>query len=181
MTADLASRMEKCVQALKNEMAKVRTGRASTALLDHLMVEYYGNPTPLSQVATVTVSDARTLTVTPWEKPMVPVVEKAIIAANLGLNPSTAGTVIRIPMPPLNEERRRELIKMVKDECEKSKVAVRNVRRDAISHLKEENKAKTLSDDALRREEAQVQKVTDAHIAKIDACFADKEKELLTI
>lgn len=177
----IAERMEKCVVSLQNEMAKVRTGRATTGLLDHISVDYYGNPTPLSQVATITVADARTLTVTPWEKNMVPVVEKAIIGANLGLNPSTAGTVIRIPMPPLNEERRLQLIKMVKEEGEMAKVAVRNIRRDVIAQLKDENKAKELSDDELHREEAQVQKITDTYTGKIDSCLADKEKELLTI
>ena len=144
---DAETRMKKSVEAIREEMAKLRTGRASTALLDHLKVEYYGNPTPLNQVATVSVSDARTLAVTPWDKSVIPRVEKAILESDLGLNPVSAGEVIRIPLPPLTEERRLEMTKLVRAEGENGKVAVRNIRRDANHHLKELLKSKELAED----------------------------------
>lgn len=175
------SKMQKSVEALKTDFAKIRTGRAHTGLLDHIQVDYYGSPVPLSQVAQVGLSDARTITVQPWEKKMVPVVEKAIRDSDLGLNPATNGDLIRVPMPALTEQRRKELTKVVKHEGENAKVAVRNLRRDANNQAKELLKAKEISEDDDRRSEAEVQKLTDRYIAEIDKLVAEKEKEVMTV
>jgi ribosome recycling factor len=175
------SKMQKSIEALKNDLGKVRTGRASTGLLDHVMVDYYGNPTPVPQVANVTLLDARTLGVQPWEKTMVAKVEKAIRDSDLGLNPAAMGDVIRVPMPALTEERRKDLIKVVRGEAENAKVAVRNLRRDANSSLKEAVKAKDISEDEERRAQDDVQKLTDKSIAEIDRVLAQKEQELMQV
>ena len=174
-------KMKKTVETLKADLHKVRTGRAHTGILDHLQVEYYGNPTPLNQVANVSVLDARTLGVAPWEKNMVSVVEKAIRDSDLGLNPATVGDVVRVPMPPLTEERRRELIKVVKREAENARVAVRNIRRDANHELKELLKAKDVSEDDDHRAQDEVQKLTDRHVAEIDEALAAKEADLMAV
>ena len=174
-------RMVKSLETLKTDLAKVRTGRAHTGLLDHIQVDYYGSATALSQIANVTLVDARTIGVQPWEKKMVPVVEKAIRESDLGLNPATNGDMIRIPMPALTEERRRELVKVVKSEAEDAKIAVRNLRRDANNHFKEELKARTISEDDERKAEDDVQKLTDRHIAEIDRMVAQKEAEIMTV
>ena len=176
---DAKQRMEKTVDALKQELAKLRTGRAHPSLLEHLMVNYYGVPTPLSQVANVAIENSRTLMVTPWEKNIVADIEKAIITANLGLNPNTAGTVIRIPMPPLTEERRKSLGKVVREEGERARVAVRNIRRDANQDYKNLLKDKAISEDDLRRLETLMQKTTDEMVAIVDAVSAAKEKDLM--
>lgn len=178
---DAKERMGKSIEALKTELKKIRTGRAHTSLLDHITVEYYGSEVPLSQVANINVEDARTLSVTPWEKPMVQVVEKAIMTSDLGLNPATSGQVIRVPMPPLTEERRKDLIKVVKAEGEKAKVAIRNIRRDANTHLKDLLKDKDISEDDERRAQDEVQKLTDSHIADVDTTLQEKEKDLMAI
>ncbi len=178
-TAD--QKMGKSLEALKNDLGKVRTGRASTGILDHVMVDYYGNPTPLPQVANVTLIDSRTIGVTPWEKKMVGAVEKAIRDADLGLNPATHGDIIRVPTPALTEERRRDLIKVVRAEAEGARVAVRNIRRDANGALKEMLKAKTATEDEERRTQDEVQKLTDKYIGEIDKMLADKEKDLLAV
>ena len=174
-------KMDKSLQAFKADLAKVRTGRAHTGLLDHIHVDYYGNPTPLNQVAKVTLLDARTIGVAPFEKKMVQPVEKAIRESDLGLNPAAQGDTIRVPMPALTEERRKELIKVVRHEAENARVAVRNVRRDAIQHLKEALKKKEVSENDERRAQDDVQKITDRHIADIDRLLQDKEKELLAV
>ncbi|HEU4620638.1 MAG TPA: ribosome recycling factor [Burkholderiaceae bacterium] len=174
-------KMQKSVESLKTDLAKIRTGRAHTGLLDHIHVDYYGNPTPLGQVANLTLLDARTIAVQPWEKKMVAVVEKAIRESDLGLNPATQGDVIRVPMPALTEERRRELSKVVKGEGENAKVAVRNLRRDANEGLKKLVKDKAISEDDERRAQEDVQKLTDRFIAEIDKLLAEKEKELMTV
>jgi len=178
---DAQTRMAKCVDAFRQELTKLRTGRASTALVDHLKVNYYGSDMPLSQVATVAITDARTLTITPWEKPMVAAVEKAILASDLGLTPNTAGQVIRINLPPLTEERRKELSKHVHHEGENSKVAIRNIRRDAIQHVKEMLKEKTATEDEVRRSEDEIQKITDKSVKDIDEVVKAKEQELLAV
>ena len=174
-------KMLKSIEALKADLAKVRTGRAHTGILDHVMVEYYGNPVPVNQVANVTLIDARTIGVQPWEKPMVGKVEKAIRDSDLGLNPAAQGDIIRVPMPPLTEERRKELIKVVKHEGEGAKVAVRNLRRDANSSLKDAVKAKTISEDDERRAQDDIQKLTDRYVAEIDKMLAQKESELMAV
>lgn len=174
-------KMQKSIETLKADLAKVRTGRAHTGILDHIQVDYYGSPTQLSQVANVTLIDARTIGVQPWEKKMVQVVEKAIRESDLGLNPSTQGDLIRVPTPPLTEERRREIIKVVKNDGEDSKIAVRNIRRDANEALKKMLKDKECSEDDERRAQDDVQKLTDKFVAEIDKMIADKEKELLTV
>ena len=174
-------KMGKSLEALKNDLGKVRTGRASTGILDHVMVDYYGNPTALPQVANVSLIDSRTIGVTPWEKKMVGAVEKAIRDSDLGLNPATHGETIRVPMPALTEERRRELIKVVRGEAEGARVAVRNIRRDANGTLKEMLKAKTATEDEERRTQDEVQKLTDKYIGEIDKMLADKEKDLLAV
>ncbi len=174
-------RMQKSLEALKHDLAKVRTGRAHTGILDHVQVDYYGSPVPITQVANITLVDARTIGVQPWEKPMIAKVEKAIRDADLGLNPSTQGDLIRVPMPMLTEERRRELIKVVKHEGENAKIAVRNQRRDANAALKEAVKKKEASEDDERRLQDEVQKLTDRFVADIDKMLADKEKDLLAV
>jgi len=178
---DARIRMGKSVEALKHELAKIRTGRAHSSLLDHITVEYYGTQVPLSQTAKVSVEDSRTLSVTPWEKPMVQVVEKAIMNSDLGLNPASAGEVIRIPMPPLTEERRKDLVKVVRHETENGRVAIRNIRRDANHHLKELLKEKEISEDEDRRSEDSVQKLTDEFVAEMDNLLHVKEQELLEV
>ena len=174
-------KMHKSLEALKADLAKVRTGRAHTGLLDHVQVEYYGSPVSITQVANVTLIDARTIGVQPWEKPMVAKVEKAIRDSDLGLNPSAQGELIRVPMPALTEERRRDLIKVIKHEGEAAKVAIRNVRRDAIAHLKEALKKKEIAEDDERRALDDMQKLTDRHVAEVDRALADKEKDLMAI
>ena len=178
---DAETRMGKSVDSLSTELTKIRTGRAHPSLLDQIMVDYYGTDTPIRQVANVTVEDSRTLAVAPWEKQMVAVVEKAIINSGLGLNPSTSGNLIRIPMPPLTEERRRELVKVVKGDGENAKIAIRNIRRDANSDFKDLLKEKEISEDECRQSEDSVQKHTDKYVANVDAVIAVKEKELMEI
>jgi len=178
---DAASRMGKSVESFKNDLVKIRTGRAHPSLLDQITVDYYGSETPLNQVAKVSTEDSRTLAVSPWEKDMVKAVEKAIMNSDLGLNPSTAGTTIRVPLPPLTEERRRDLVKVVKAEAEHARVAVRNIRRDANSDLKEYQKEKEISEDDERRGQDLIQKITDQSIADIEALLVEKEKELMEI
>lgn len=177
----IEQKMQKSIEALKQDLAKVRTGRAHTGLLDHVQVEYYGAMVPLSQVANVTLIDARTIGVQTWEKPMLAKVEKAIRDADLGLNPASQGDLIRVPMPMLTEERRRDLTKLVKQEGEGAKVAVRNLRRDANNQLKDALKKKELSEDDERRIQDEIQKLTDRHVVEIDKLVADKEKDLLAI
>jgi len=174
-------KMHKSIDTLKADLAKVRTGRAHTGILDHIHVDYYGTPTALSQVANVTLIDARTIGVQPWEKKMVSVVEKAIRESDLGLNPSTQGDLIRVPTPPLTEERRKEIVKMVKGEGEDSKVAIRNIRRDANEALKKLLKDKACSEDEERRSQDDVQKLTDKFVTEVDKLITEKEKELLTV
>jgi ribosome recycling factor len=174
-------KMQKSLETLKTDLAKVRTGRAHTGLLDHIHVDYYGAPTALSQIANVTLVDARTIGVQPWEKKMVGVVEKAIRESDLGLNPATNGDMIRVPMPALTEERRRELTKVVRSEGEDAKIAIRNLRRDANNHIKEELKAKTVSEDDERRAQDEMQKLTDRNIAEIDRMVTQKEAEIMTV
>ena len=174
-------KMHKSLDALKTDLAKVRTGRAHTGLLDHITVDYYGTSMPISKVANVSLLDARTLGVSPWEKKMLGVIEKAIRESDLGLNPATQGDVVRVPMPSLTEERRRELIKVIKHEAENTKVAVRNLRRDANHALKELLKSKAVSEDEERRAQEDIQKITDKHIADIDKMIAGKEAELMAI
>lgn len=176
-----AKRMAKSVEALKHEFSKIRTGRAHPSLLDQIMVPYYGVDTPLSQVANVATEDSRTLTVTPWEKTMVKAVEKAIMASDLGLNPSSNGNVIRIPLPPLTEERRRDLVKVVKQEAENGRVAVRNIRRDANSEIKDALKEKMISEDEARAAEDKIQKLTDQYIKEIEKHLEEKEADLMSI
>lgn len=178
---DAEVRMRKCIDSLKSEIAKLRTGRAHPSLLDHIRVDYYGNQMPINQVASVNASDARTLTITPWEKNMVPAIEKAILNADLGLNPATTGDVIRVPMPALNEERRKELIKVVRTEGEAARVSIRNVRRDANAELKELLKAKKITEDDERRQTDEVQKLTDKLVAEVDQLLTAKESELMAI
>ena len=178
---DAAARMKKSVEGLEGEFSRMRTGRAHPSLLDHLKVDYYGSETPLGQVANINTEDARTLTVTPWEPAMVAEVEKAIINSDLGLNPNTAGTVIRVPVPPMTEERRRDMVKLVKGEAENTRVAVRNVRRDANSDLKTLEKEKEISKDEQRKAEEAVQKVTDAAIEEIEGVLQKKEAELMEV
>ncbi|MBF0217997.1 MAG: ribosome recycling factor [Gammaproteobacteria bacterium] len=178
---DAQQRMVKSEETLKHELAKIRTGRAHPSILDHIHVDYYGSNLPISQVANINVEDSRTLSVTPWEKSMVKVVEKAIITSDLGLNPAVSGSVLRIPMPALTEERRRDLIRVVKNEGEGAKVAVRNIRRDANADIKSLLKEKSVSEDEAHGAEDRVQKLTDAHIATIDSMVAIKEKELMEI
>jgi ribosome recycling factor len=178
---DAQQRMTKSVDALRHELQRLRTGRASTALVEHLKISYYGSDVPLSQVANLAISDARTLTITPWEKNMVAPIEKAIMAANLGFTPNTAGTTIRINMPPLTEERRKELSKLVSHEGENAKVAVRNVRRDAMHHIKELLKDKKITEDEERKAEEEMQKLTDKFVKEIDGVVKTKEDELMAM
>ena len=174
-------KMQRSIDAFKNDLSKIRTGRAHTGLLDHIQCDYYGSPVPISQVANMTLIDARTIGVQPWEKKMVPVVEKAIRDSDLGLNPATQGDVIRVPMPALTEERRRELTKVVKSEAETAKVAVRNLRRDANEQLKKLVKDKEISEDDERRAGDDVQKLTDKFVAEIDKLVVTKEAEIMTV
>jgi ribosome recycling factor len=176
---DTRNRMNKSLEALRHELAKIRTGRAHPSLLEHVHVDYYGSEVPIGQAANVAVEDARTLSVTPWDKSMVKAIEKAILTSDLGLNPSTAGQTIRIPLPPLTEERRRELGKVVHSEGENAKIAIRNIRRDANHGIKELLKEKEISEDDERRAEADIQSVTDLAVSKVDEIVAEKEKELL--
>jgi ribosome recycling factor len=178
---DAQVRMRKCVEALKHELAKVRTGRAHPSLLEHIRVEYYGNEVPLNQVANIAVSDPRTLAVTPWEKKIVALVEKAIRTSDLGLNPATSGDSIRVPLPALTEERRRELTRVVGHEAEGARVAIRNVRRDANHNLKELLKEKGITEDQERRAQEAVQKLTDEGIAEVDRLLKEKEKDLMAV
>ncbi len=174
-------RMQKSIESLKSDLSKIRTGRAHTGLIDHVTVDYYGNPTPLPQVANVSLLDARTIGVTPWDKKMAAAIEKAIREADLGLNPTVQGDLIRLPMPPLTEERRRELAKLVKSEGENARIAIRNLRRDANHSLKELFKSKAISEDDERRGQDEVQKMTDRHIAEIDKILVAKETDLMSV
>jgi ribosome recycling factor len=178
---EATDRMQKCVLALRSELKKLRTGRAHTSLVDHIKVDYYGTDTPMSQVARITVEDARTLVVTPFDKGMVQNIEKAIMKSDLGLMPNTAGTIIRIPMPAMTEERRRDMTKVVKHEAENARVAVRNVRRDVNTAVKDLLKEKQISQDDERRGQEEIQKLTDKHVAEIDQVLAEKEKELMQV
>lgn len=178
---DAGDRMRKSIESLVHELSRLRTGRAHTSLLDHIMVAYYGAETPLNQVANVTVGDPRTLAVTPWEKKLVPEVEKAILNSDLGLNPVTSGGVIRVPLPPLTEERRRDLTKVVRQEAEGARVAIRNIRRDANHSLKLLVKKKEITEDEERRAEEEIQKLTDKYIAEVEVLLKEKEKDLMEI
>ena len=178
---DAQARMAKSIEALRHDLVKIRTGRASTALVDHIKVNYYGSDVPLSQVASVAVTDARSLTITPWEKQMVSAVEKAILASDLGLTPNTAGTVIRLNLPALTEERRRDLSKVVHGEGENAKVAIRNIRRDANHQVKELLKDKQITEDDVRRTEDEIQKLTDSAIKDVDEVVKAKEQELMAV
>ncbi len=176
-----ATRMAKSIEALKHEFSKIRTGRAHPSLLDQIAVSYYGNESSLSQVANIAVEDARTLTITPWEKNMVQVIEKAILKSDLGLNPNTNGMVIRIPLPPLTEERRRSLVKVVKNEAENGRVAIRNIRRDANTEIKEALKDKLISEDEARSAEEKIQKTTDQYVKEVEKLLEEKEADLLSM
>jgi ribosome recycling factor len=178
---DTAARMAKSVEALRHELTKLRTGRAHTSLLDHITVEYYGSEVPLNQVANVNVEDSRTLTITPWEKSMVQPIERAIMNSDLGLNPASAGTVIRVPLPPLTEERRKDMIRIVRQEAEGGRVAIRNVRRDALSDIKELQKEKMIGEDDERRANDEIQAITDKYVAEIDRVLAEKENDLMEV
>lgn len=178
---DAETHMRKSIDSFKTEIAKLRTGRANPGILDHIRVDYYGSEMLINQVANINVSDARTLTITPWEKNMVQVIEKAILNSDLGLNPATSGNVIRVPMPPLNEERRKELIKVVRTEAESARVSIRNVRRDANTELKEMLKGKQITEDEERRLSDDVQKITNKFVAEVDQLTTAKEADLLMI
>ena len=178
---DAKSRMDKSLEALRGELSKIRSGKATTALLDGIKVDYYGTVTPLNQTGNLTVLDAHTLSYTPWDKSILQAVDKAILEANIGFNPVSDGTNLKIPVPALNEERRRELVKLVKKFGEDSKVAVRNIRRDANEHLKKEQKAKKLSEDDLKNAEDKVQKLTDEHTKNVDEILKHKEKEIMEV
>lgn len=178
---DARQRMDKTLEVLRQNLSRIRTGRAHTSLLDHVTVDYYGNEVPLSQAANVGVTDARTLTITPWEKNMVAPIEKALMMSDIGVTPSTAGSVIRVALPPLTEERRRDLVKVVRQEGENARVALRAVRRDAIGSAREMEKEKLLSEDDVHRAQEEIQKLTDSHIERVDAMLAEKEQELMQI
>ena len=178
---DAGDRMAKSVASLKQELTKIRTGRAHTSLLDHITVEYYGAQVPLNQVSNVGVEDSRTLTVTPWEKELVQVIEKAIMNSDLGLNPASAGTVIRVPLPALTEERRKDMIRIVRSEAEGSRIAVRNIRRDALGDIKELLKEKMIGEDDEHRAHDEIQAITDRYVGEIDSVLAGKESELMEI
>ena len=175
------ARMARSVEALRQELGKIRTGRAHARLLDHVTVSYYGSDVPLNQVASITVSDPRTLAISPWEKKIIPDVEKAIVRSDLGLNPVTGSDVIRVPLPPLTEERRKEMTRVVRQEAEQARIAVRNVRRSANQHLKALIKEEHLPVDAEKRAEAEIQKLTDRHIARIDSVLEEKEHDLMEV
>jgi ribosome recycling factor len=174
-------KMKKAVEVVREELVKIRTGKATTALLDGIKIDYYGTPTSLNKVASVSTPDVHTISVQPWEKSIIPLIEKAILTANLGLNPINDGTLVRIPIPPLNEERRRELVKLVKKFGEDGKIAVRNVRRDAIEHLKKAEKAEHMPEDERKRGELEAQKLTDKYIKDIDSHLLIKEKEIMEV
>ena len=178
---DASNRMSKSVASLIQELTKIRTGRAHTSLLDHITVEYYGSQVPLNQVSNVGIEDSRTLVVTPWEKDMVQAIEKAIMSSDLGLNPASAGTVIRVPLPALTEERRKDMIRVVRSEAEGGRIAIRNIRRDALHDVKELFKEKMIGEDDERRAEGEIQTITDKHVAEVDKVLADKESELMEI
>ena len=178
---DAGQRMAKSVASLQQELTKIRTGRAHTSLLDHITVEYYGSQVPLNQVSNVGIEDSRTLTVTPWEKDMVQAIEKAIMASDLGLNPATAGTVIRVPLPALTEERRKDMIRVVRHEAENGRIAIRNIRRDALHDIKDLLKEKMIGEDDERRAEGEIQVITDKYVAEIDKVLAVKEEELMEV
>jgi ribosome recycling factor len=178
---DAVTRMTKCVQNFQSDTKKLRTGRAHPSLVDHLKVDYYGSDVPLSQVANIAVEDGRTLVISPWEKTVVQAIEKAIFKSDLGLTPMTAGTVIRIPMPPLTEERRRDITKVVRHDAENARVAIRNVRRDVMQDVKNALKEKLISQDDERRAETEIQKLTDKHIADVETLLAAKEKEIMQV
>ena len=178
---DARTRMGKSIESMKQGLSKIRTGRAHTSLLDHIKVDYYGSDVPLAQAANITVEDSRTLMVSPWEKTMVQVIEKAIMKSNLGLNPNTAGTSIRIPMPPLTEERRKDMVRIVRSEAEATRVAIRNIRRDANSDFKDLLKEKEISEDDERHAQDAIQKLTDHFVDKVDKLLAEKESELMEI
>lgn len=178
---DIEARMTKSIDTLASQLLRLRTGRANPALLDHVRVDYYGSDVPISQVANVVVEDARTLSITPWERTMIAAIEKAIMKSDLGLTPNTAGATMRINMPPLTEERRRDLVKVVKSEVEQTRVTIRGVRRDANTSIKDAVKAKTLTEDDEKRAEAEIQKLTDLYISKADDVGAAKEKELMAV
>ena len=178
---DAEVRMGKTIDALKNDLSKMRTGRANTSLIEHLPVQAYGSETPLNQVANISVSDSRTLTVTPWDKSTVQAVEKAIMESDLGLNPVTAGEVIRVPLPALTEERRKEMIKLVRQEAENSRIAVRNIRRDAIDSVRKQEKKSEISEDESRSLQDDIQKITDQYTKQIDELLAVKEKDITTV
>jgi|SRR5690554_216293 len=178
---DAKTRMDKSLDALRNELAKIRSGKATTALLDGIKVDYYGTLTPINQTGNLTVLDAHTLSYTPWDKSILSAVDKAILEANIGLNPVSDGTNLKIPIPPLTEERRKDLVKLVKKFGEDFKVAVRNIRRDANDHLKREQKEKKLSEDSLKDAEERIQKLTDEHIKNIDEILKHKEKEIMEV
>lgn len=179
LMADGRTRMAKSIESFVNDLSKIRTGRAHTSLLDHISIEYYGTATPLTQAANVSVEDARTLSITAWDKSMVGAIEKAILESDLGLNPATAGTVIRVPIPTLTEERRKDLIKVVKAEAEKARVAIRNIRRDVLGDVKSLEKEKEISKDELKKAETDVQSITDAKVKEVDKILAEKEKEMM--
>lgn len=178
---DAGQRMDKSIAVLGDAFARVRTGRASSSLLDHLHVDFYGADVPLNQAANISVEDARTISIQPWEKNMVPVIEKAIMTSDLGLNPSTAGTVIRVAIPPLTEERRRHLVRALRQEAEDARVAIRNIRRDANQDFKELAGEKEISEDDARRAETRIQELTDAHVGRIDSLLEAKEQEVMTV
>lgn len=178
---DAGERMQKSVASLQQDLTKIRTGRAHTSLLDHVTVEYYGSQVPLNQVANINVEDSRTLTVVPWEKHMVQAIEKAIMGSDLGLNPATAGTIIRVPLPPLTEERRKDMIKVVRHEAEGGRIAIRNIRRDALGDLKDLLKDKMIGEDDERRAQDDIQGLTDKYVGEIDKVLAEKESELMEI
>ena len=178
---DARERMAKCVATFQGDLKKLRTGRAHPSLVEHLKVDYYGSEVPLQQVASIAVEDGRTLVISPWEKSVVQAIEKAIFKSDLGLTPMTAGTVIRVPMPPLTEERRKEITKMLRHDAENARVAVRNVRRDVMADIKELLKEKEISQDDERRAETEVQKLTDKHVADVDGLLAAKEKEVMQV
>tara|TARA_Y100001934_G_C11959845_1_gene588976 strand:+ start:150 stop:707 length:558 start_codon:yes stop_codon:yes gene_type:complete len=179
--ADAKARMQKSVESVGSEFSRIRTGRASTALLDHIQVDYYGGVVPIAQAATVSVGDARTLVIQAWEKSMIPVIEKAIVESDLGLNPVTAGEVIRIPLPALTEERRKEMTKLVRHEGENGKIAIRNIRRDALGDLRDMVKEKLIGEDEEKRAESQIQELTDRSVAQIDSLVEEKEAEVMEV
>ena len=178
---DAKTRMSKSIESLRTELSKIRTGRAHTSLLDHVTVEYYGSQVPLNQVANISVADARTLSVSTWEKQMVPVVEKAILNSGMGLNPVTAGEVIRVPLPPLTEERRRDMTRVVRSEGENARIAIRNIRRDVLNDIKQLQKEKEITEDEERRAQDEIQKITDQYTAEVDTLIEAKEKDLMEI